>query len=60
MKKLNKKLIYNPGIINNKNELVLMKGLQMAFDKIDELIDEIEALKQEVKNEKEKVRSGGH
>lgn len=60
MKKLNKKLSYRPGLINNKNELVLMQGLQMAFDKIDELIDELETLKKEVQDGKEKVRTGEH
>lgn len=45
MEKLNKKMNYNYGVFNSKSEIEICKALNLCFDKIDELIEEINLLK---------------
>jgi len=46
MKRLNLNLRYNPGFFNNKNDKILMQCINRMSEKIDELIDEVNYLKQ--------------
>jgi len=48
MRKLDLKLNYNSGLFNNKNEQVLAKSINILVDKINELVSEVENLKDKI------------
>lgn len=59
IKKLGKQLSYNRGVFNNKNELVLAQALQLAMDKIDELVGEFNRLNKPLKQQDNETDNTG-
>ena len=49
-----KRLQYNSGVFNNKNEILLAKTLNMAMDKIAELVEQNNELVKVVKELQER------
>ena len=48
MKKLDINLNYRSGVFNSKNELVLAKACNILIDKVNELVEEVESLKNQI------------
>jgi len=54
IKKLNKRINYNNGIFNNKNDQSFVKSINLLFDKIDVLIESNNKLEERLKALEEK------